>query len=217
MLKITLLKIFIALAALCLPILGAAAPYDVIVNQRDSTDTIFLVRTFTAPAASASGLMYLDGPTTLPGYLALGTGLSISSGTLNAAAQLNADWNAVAGIAQIANKPSFAAIAFSGQYSDLVGAPTVQAIQRTRAQTNAAGALTWTFPQAYGSGVTPIVSVTVEDATTGVTWNQQITAVSNAGVTIQLAKTTVVAVLGISVLGVAATPQAFVHMVAVAP
>lgn len=217
MLKATTFKFFIALLGLLAPLLGAAAPYDVIVNQKDSTDTIFLVRTFTVPAASASGLMYLDGPTALPGYLTLGTGLSISSGTLNAAAQLNADWNAVSGVTQIANKPSFATVAFSGQYSDLIGAPTVQALQRTRAQTNTSGVLTWTFPQAYGSGVTPIVSATVEDATTGVTWNQQITAISNTSVTIQLTKTSVVAVLGVSVLGVAATPQAFVHLVALAP
>lgn len=210
-------KLAFILGLLLSPLLALGAPYDVIVNQRDSTDTIFLVRTFTAPASNASGLMFLDGPSKLPGYLALGTGLSITSGVLDAVAQLNADWNASSGVTQIANKPSLAAVALSGQYSDLSGAPTVQSIQRTRAQTNAAGALTWTFPSAYGGGITPIVALAVEDATAGVSWNQQITAISNTSVTIQLTKTTAVTVLGVSVLGVAATPQAFVHLMAVAP
>lgn len=89
-------------------------------------------------------------------------------------------------------------------------------IRRTRAQTDTNGAYTWTFPTAFGSGITPIVSVTVEDGSSAI-WNTQITSISNTSVTVQLTKTTAVTVLGVSVLGVAATPQAYVHLTAIAP
>lgn len=114
------------------------------------------------------------------------------------AAQVNSDWNATSGVAQILNKPA------------------IQAIQRVRAQTNTSGVYTWTFPSAYGSGTTPVISLTVEDGTSS-TWNHQVTAISNTSVTIQLQKTNAVTILGISVLGIAATPQAYVHLTAVAP
>ena len=41
------------------------------------------------------------------------------------AAQVNSDWNATSGVAQISNKPTLAAVATSGQYSDLSGLPTI--------------------------------------------------------------------------------------------
>lgn len=41
------------------------------------------------------------------------------------AAQVNSDWNAVSGVAQILNKPSLATVATTGAYSDLSGTPTV--------------------------------------------------------------------------------------------
>lgn len=89
-------------------------------------------------------------------------------------------------------------------------------IQRTRAQTNTSGLLTWTFPNPFSAGVTPIIEVTVESAAVA-SWNHAITAISNTSVTIQLGKTTAVTVLGVSVLGVASAPQAFVHLTAIAP
>lgn len=116
----------------------------------------------------------------------------------------------------LTGRPSFATVATSGSYADLTGTPTIQAIQRTRAQSDTAGVLIWTFPVAYAGGVTPVVSVAVEDATAA-TWNVQITAISNTSVTVQLAKNTVTSILGVSVVSVAATPQAFVHLTAVAP
>lgn len=41
------------------------------------------------------------------------------------AAQVNADWNASSGVAQILNKPTLAAVATSGAYADLSGTPTI--------------------------------------------------------------------------------------------
>lgn len=89
-------------------------------------------------------------------------------------------------------------------------------IQRTRAQTNTSGAYTWTFPFGYAAGTTPIVGITVEDGGASF-WNHQITTLTNTSVTIQLTKTTAVTLLGISVLGIASSPQAYVHLTAVAP
>lgn len=44
------------------------------------------------------------------------------------AAQVNSDWDAVSGVAQILNKPSLATVATSGAYSDLDGTPTIPTI-----------------------------------------------------------------------------------------
>lgn len=40
------------------------------------------------------------------------------------AAQVNSDWNAFSGVAQILNKPTLATVATSGSYSDLLNKPT---------------------------------------------------------------------------------------------
>ena len=45
------------------------------------------------------------------------------------AAQVNSDWNATSGLAQILNRPTLHAVATSGQYSDLSGLPTIPAAQ----------------------------------------------------------------------------------------
>lgn len=44
-------------------------------------------------------------------------------------AQVNADWNASSGVAQILNKPSLATVATSGSYNDLSNKPTIPAAQ----------------------------------------------------------------------------------------
>lgn len=45
------------------------------------------------------------------------------------AAQVNSDWNAVSGVAQILNKPSLSAVATSGDYNDLTNKPSIPAAQ----------------------------------------------------------------------------------------
>ena len=45
------------------------------------------------------------------------------------AAQVNSDWNASSGVAQILNKPSLATVATSGSYTDLTNKPTIPAAQ----------------------------------------------------------------------------------------
>ena len=45
------------------------------------------------------------------------------------AAQVNSDWNAASGVAQILNKPSLATVATSGSYNDLTNKPSIPAAQ----------------------------------------------------------------------------------------
>lgn len=56
------------------------------------------------------------------------------------AAQVNSDWNAVSGVAQILNKPTLATVATTGAYSDLSGTPTIPT--DTSDLTNGAGYIT---------------------------------------------------------------------------
>lgn len=75
-------KLFL-LALLCCGAAFAQQENQIVITQRNAADTGFLSRFLTAPAASADGLIYYNGTTILPGYLTLGSGLSITSGVLN--------------------------------------------------------------------------------------------------------------------------------------
>lgn len=68
---------------------------------------------------------------------ALGLAAVATSGDYNSllnlptipAAQVNADWNAVSGLAQILNRPLLATVATTGNYNDLSNPPTIPAAQ----------------------------------------------------------------------------------------
>lgn len=66
------------------------------------------------------------------------TSLTIGTDTYGIpAAQVNSDWDAVSGAAQILNKPSLATVATSGSYSDLTNTPTIpDAVSGTNDGTN---------------------------------------------------------------------------------
>ena len=55
------------------------------------------------------------------------------------AAQVNADWDAASGVAQILNKPNLATVATTGSYSDLSNKPTIPTVDQNynAASTNA--------------------------------------------------------------------------------
>lgn len=143
---------------------------------------------------SGTGLSYFQGPT--PAFLTMGDGLVASAGAI---VVNSPDWNATSGAASILNKP------------------TIQAIQRIRAQTDTSGVYTWTFPVAYGAGVVPVVSAVAEGTNASI-WNAQITSSSNTSAVIQVNRsTTAVQVLGINVLSLQSNPQTFVDLQAVAP
>lgn len=116
----------------------------------------------------------------------------------------------------LSGRPNLATVALTGSYTDLTDKPSIQATQRIRAQTNASGVYVWSYPTAYSSGTVPVISLSVEDGSAS-SWDHQITAISNTSVTIQLVKVTPVTILGISVLGVSSSPQAYVHLTATSP
>lgn len=138
-----------ALAALAvIPALAFAGANDMLYQQRNSADSGNNNRLVAFPAGG--GLFWYDTPNLMPIAITLGTGLVQSGGVLglsnppvNAdwasssglsqilnkptipAAQVNSDWSASSGISQILNKPTLATVATTGQYSDLIGAPSV--------------------------------------------------------------------------------------------
>lgn len=114
--------LLIVLLFVCSIAHGAAN--DVTLQQRNSENSANITRTLTCVGGPC--IFFYNSATLLPGYLTLGTGLSINSGVLSATGgtgspQVNADWAAVGGIAQILNKPTL----FSGAYADLTGKPTL--------------------------------------------------------------------------------------------
>jgi len=58
-----------------------------------------------------------------------GNGLAWQTFPSIPAAQVNADWNAITGIAQILNKPTLSTVATSGSYNDLLNKPVIPAAQ----------------------------------------------------------------------------------------
>lgn len=106
---------------LAFPLLVHAAANDIVLTQRNSTNNGDITRNL--GFAATDGLFWLDAATILPKTVTLGSNLSITSGVLNSANQVNSDWNAVSGVSQIVNKPSFATVAFTGNYADLSGTP----------------------------------------------------------------------------------------------
>lgn len=65
------------------------------------------------------------------------------------AAQINSDWSALSGLAQIKNKPTLAAVASSGSYTDLTSKPTIPTVPTAvSAFSNDSGYLTSTSPVA---------------------------------------------------------------------
>jgi uncharacterized protein (DUF736 family) len=66
--------------------------------------------------------------------LVAGTGATITKDDSNHTVtvgftQVNSDWNAVSGVAQILNKPTLATVATSGSYNDLTNKPSIPAAQ----------------------------------------------------------------------------------------
>ncbi len=95
-------------------------------------------------------------------------------------------------------------------------------IQRAKLTTNAAGAVTWTYPIAFGAGVVPIIEAVVQ-AANGVTdvINVQLDgAPTNTSVTLRVTRTqlSLVALIGLTILSIPASVGAqIVHVTARAP
>lgn len=113
------MKKFLAFLFL-LPAIAFGGPYDIVMMQRNPTDTGQLTRTVAHPAGSADGISGYNGGTQLPVYFTAGSNLSISSGIIDALPQ---SWGIITG------KPTFSPVATSGAYADLTGKPVIPAAQ----------------------------------------------------------------------------------------
>ena len=71
-------------------------------------------------------------PATWPSFASVATSgdyASLTNKPTIPAAQVNSDWNASSGLAQILNKPALSTVAISGSYSDLLNKPIIPAAQ----------------------------------------------------------------------------------------
>ncbi|MBQ7659860.1 MAG: hypothetical protein IJS26_03860 [Alphaproteobacteria bacterium] len=84
-----------------------------------------------ATVATTGEYSDLSGTPTLAAVATSGSYDDLSNKPSIPAAQVNSDWNATSGVAQILNKPSLAAVATSGAYADLSGTPDLSAKANT--------------------------------------------------------------------------------------
>lgn len=76
-----------------------------------------------------SGGQYIDTTGRANGKILTWLNDTIRLSTPQSYSQVNADWNAVSGVAQILNKPTLATVATTGSYLDLSNKPTIPAAQ----------------------------------------------------------------------------------------
>jgi hypothetical protein len=119
--------------------------------------TIVSSVTGTAPIASSGGttpaISISPASATDPGSMSSAHWTKLEGIAAGAEVNVNADWNAVSGDAQILNKPSLAAVATSGSYNDLTNKPTI------------VSSVTGTAPIVSSGGTTPAISIDASSAT----------------------------------------------------
>lgn len=96
------------LLLLCLPVHAQYTPFALQIFQADVSGTFFWGRNFIPANPASSYFLMYDGGSSQPKTGVIGTGLAWDGTTLSSsvAAQVNSDWNASSGLAQILNKPS---------------------------------------------------------------------------------------------------------------
>ncbi len=83
------------------------------------------------------------------------------------AAQVNSDWNASSGVAEILNKPSLATVATTGAYSDLTGTPTIPTVNNATLTVTQNGTSKGTFTANASSNKTIALTDTTYNNFTG--------------------------------------------------
>ncbi len=141
------------------PSLCFSAPFDLLIRQRNIADTATFERVVPLPQLGGLNLLGTDPQTNLPVLWKMGQGVGVlngevlcypdwtlvqnkpifspvaTSGDYNdlinkpSTSQVNSDWSAMSGPAEILNKPALSVVATSGAYADLSGAPSIPAAQ----------------------------------------------------------------------------------------
>lgn len=141
------------------PALSFGAANDLLIDQRNVANTATVTRTIANPGFGVNGLLGYNGTTNLPYIWRLGNSFMLVGGAIESASdwvnvtnkpifaavatsgdyndlinkpsasQINADWSATSGVAEILNKPSLATVATSGDYGDLANTPSIPAAQ----------------------------------------------------------------------------------------
>lgn len=99
------------------------------VDNSNSTNKTYITGSGapTTSTAGEVGQIYVDTATGKV-YVCTSTTGGTYTWTEVSGTQVNSDWNASSGVAQILNKPSLATVATTGAYSDLTGTPTIPTV-----------------------------------------------------------------------------------------
>lgn len=108
--------------------------------------------------------------------------------TITIPSQVNSDWNAVSGVAEILNKPNLATVATTGAYSDLTGTPTIPTVNDATLTIQKNGVDVQTFTANASSNATANITVPTDtnDLTNGAGF---ITGITSTDVTTALGYT----------------------------
>lgn len=74
---------------------------------------------------------YIKNKPTLASVATSGSYTDLTNKPIIPSAQVNSDWNASSGVAQVLNKPTFSTVATSGSYTDLTNKPTIPSLDPT--------------------------------------------------------------------------------------
>ncbi|MFV3289170.1 hypothetical protein ACNFBR_10555 [Pseudomonas sp. NY11955] len=163
------MKRFLA-ALLLIPALALGAGNDLLINQRNPTDTATLTRAVVPPSGGGvNGVMGYNGATNLPVFFRFGAGLALDSGAVVALPQAWADITGKPILATVATSGAYADLSgkpvlFSGAYADLTGIPATFA---PAAHTQAWSTITSTPITLAGYGISDGVTQTALAATLG--------------------------------------------------
>jgi hypothetical protein len=137
---------------LLVPGLVFGAANDLLINQRNATDTGTLSRTVTIPAGGANGIFGFNGSTVLPMFYTVGSGLTLTGGVLDAVPGGPVTW------ASITGKPTFATVSTSGAYADLSGIPALAPVAIAGTYSSLTGIPSTFTPSAHNQAWSTITS-----------------------------------------------------------
>lgn len=111
---------------------GGSSDYNLLLNKPSINSVPLTGNKTTAELGLFSGdYDDLTNKPTLATVATTGNYNDLSNRPTIPAAQVNSDWDAVAGVSQILNKPTLASVATTGDYDDLINTPTLATVATT--------------------------------------------------------------------------------------